>query len=153
MHGNALLSDPADEVRDPLMRELYEAWLTWSREDLVPKRIAFDPLDFPHHLAFITLFDVEDGHKRQFRVRVCGTEIAEAMGIDTTGRYLAAMPNTSAIEERFNVLCDGKQPYFIANQPVAWVSRRAHVHYDCLALPLSTDGNDVSQILFFMKFD
>jgi len=153
MHNTALLIEPAEDIADPLMLELFEAWQGWAQDEVVPRRARFDPLDFPRHLAHLTIFDVLEGDMRRFRVRLCGTEVAESMGVDTTGMNLDKMPNTAAIEERFNTLCESKQPYFIAGQPVTWISKRQYVRYDCLALPFSQDGETVSQILFVMKFD
>ena len=53
----------------------------------------------PRLLPHITIFEVVRDTMR-FRIRLVGTAIVEAMGIDTTGCWLDELDNTEAIRRR-----------------------------------------------------
>jgi len=72
---------------DPRQEELYRAWCraAEARGD-VPPRSAFDPIDFPHALSTLAIYERLQGGA--ILLRLVGTDIVRAWGRDNTGRYL-----------------------------------------------------------------
>ncbi len=144
----AVLPRDADEDFDSIL----QSWCGWRKGDALPSRRDLDPVTMPGLLPYITLFDVvDDGDQCRFRVRLVGTEIVEALREDTTGKYLDDLPKTKAIIDRCRRLCESREPYFVADQPVTWVNDNYRT-YSTLGLPLAKDGEAVDMILYVMKF-
>lgn len=72
---------------DLRQEELYRAWCreAEARHD-VPPRAAFDPVDFPHALPTLALYEFVENDA--VLLRVVGTDIVRAWGVDNTGRLL-----------------------------------------------------------------
>ncbi|HFC04138.1 MAG TPA: PAS domain-containing protein, partial [Rhizobiales bacterium] len=71
----------------PEQRQIFDYWLSRSKQDRLPSRCDINPCDFPRLLPLISLIDVDLVHKR-FRVRLAGTQLREHYGRDITGIYL-----------------------------------------------------------------
>ncbi len=72
---------------DPKQEELYRFWCKEAEtRDGVPPRSAFDPIDFPRTLPTLVLYELLENDA--VCLRLIGTEIARAWGVDHTGRCL-----------------------------------------------------------------
>ena len=74
----------------PKIREAYRYWRRIHPEHGLPGRQHFEPTDVPALLRHIRLLEVE-GSPARFRIRLAGTQYAERLGEDATGRYLDEM--------------------------------------------------------------
>ena len=94
--------------RDDRLRRLHAYWRERCAGREMPSRADLDPLDFPYILGHIVLLGVERDppsatgtpiNGMRFRVRLQGTEIAQRLGFDLTGRTLdeLAMPSFRAL--------------------------------------------------------
>ncbi len=119
----------------------------------MPMRTDFDPLDIPQHLSGILLLDVEgcdaDGNGI-YRYRVVGTEEVRNRGYNPTGRlvqegcYGASLENALA---DYNFICQHRSFLY---QPIEYrTERNLTVREQSILLPLSEDGENVTQILVY----
>lgn len=148
----AIIPNTPEDLPFPPMARLFAAWLGWPKKNGVPARRCFDPVDHPELLPHISLFDVEEGSPRRFRLRVVGTEIVENLGRNATGRYMDELSHTEFLIGHLDWLCDNRRPYFRGDRPVTWVTDRRHVKFDCLGFPFAKGGGPVSQILYMLLF-
>lgn len=130
--------------------DLYRLWREKRRNGRLPGRRDFDPLEMPHLLPHLTLFDVEYDPLR-FRIRLVGTAIVGAMGRDTTGLYLDQLERIESVAERARQLTHDKAPFFLAGLPLTW-THRDYRTYSVLGLPLASDGETVDMLLYSMIF-
>lgn len=75
-----------DQVRSPMVRQLYQWWDANRRGD-IPDRADFDPVNFAALLPHILILDVEHQPFR-IRYRLAGTRVIEATGFNIVGHYL-----------------------------------------------------------------
>lgn len=130
--------------------DLFELWRARCAPGRLPARADFDPRDMPELLPYITIFDIERDPLR-FRVRLVGTAIVEAMGVDTTGRYLDELDNVEPVIQRAEAMTLSGQPYFLRDQPLTWTHLDFRT-YSVLGLPLASDGQTVDKLIYTMVF-
>jgi hypothetical protein len=141
---------PLDRVPPVVHRDLYALWLAKRPAGGLPARRAFDPVEMPRLLPWVTLFDVEYEPMR-FRVRLVGTGVVEGTGMDNTDRYLDELNCIEHTLARCRQLVETRQPYFHANLPMPW-SPNDFRTYTVLGLPLADDGLTVDKILGTLTF-
>jgi hypothetical protein len=149
---DAVIPERPEDLPFRPMARLFAAWRDWPKRNGLPARDCFDPTDHPTLLPHISLFDVEPGPPRRFRLRVVGTEVVRALNRDATGRYMDDLPGTEFLIAHLDWLCDNRRPYFRGDRPVTWVTERDHVFFDCLGLPFAEDGGAVNKILYMLLF-
>ena len=108
-----------DQLPPGVHQELFTLWLGKCTSDRLPGRADFDPREMPGLLPHITLFDVERAPIR-FRIRLVGTAIVDAMGLDTTGMYLDELDNIDAVQQRAETMSRTREPYFLDGLPLTW---------------------------------
>ena len=138
-------------LNDQRFHKLYLLWRYKRDDGKLPARSDFDPLEMPHLLRYLCIMDVERKPLR-IRVRLVGTALVEAMGQDTTGRYMDELEGTRQVISRMHHMIRTSQPYFAADLPVTWTSQD-HATYSVLGLPLASDGTNVDKLMFMMLFD
>lgn len=137
------------DLPDPKLQRLHAIWQAKCGPNGLPGRADFDPVELPPELLpWITIFDVEG---ERFRIRLVGTGIVEALGEDTTGRYLDEIPNTHAQHDRARWVVANAKPYFITDLPIVWDQDR-YGRYSVICAPLATDGTEVDKLLYLMNF-
>src|SRR4051812_22620200 len=77
------------QAKDPRFREFFDYWRSKAPPGRLPGRQHIDPLDIPHLLPGVALFDVlRNGTGLRFRWRLIGTALVDAIGDDYTGRFV-----------------------------------------------------------------
>jgi hypothetical protein len=139
-----------DDLPDQKLRELHAIWLEKCEDGRLPSRTDFDPVELPPKLLpWITIFDVEGS---RLRIRLVGTGIVEALGMDTTGRYLDALPNTEMLHARARWVVEHAKPFYGTDLKMVWDEDRWG-RYTVLCAPLATDGTQVDKLLYLMSFE
>jgi hypothetical protein len=133
-------------IRDPGLARLYAYWDEKRGSRPFPARADIDPLDLSYALGQIILVDVFHDPLR-FRIRLYGSNLAERMNFDMTGKDLDAHPCPVF---RARVARDWQQT--VESRQVShklideWMDDR-RVRYESLRLPLSTDGKVIDMLL------
>jgi hypothetical protein len=135
------------EIQSAMIRGVFGVWEAKRGTRTVPLRKELTPRELRPYLPHLHLFDVKGtGH---FKVRVCGTVIARAMGRDTTGAELTLDDPSTLTHRTARVL----QRVLISQAPVFLCTRRGaapgtRIHRaESVWLPLSDSGSAVDQIL------
>jgi len=136
----------------PEQRQIYDYWVSRSRDGHLPARGDINPCDFPRLLPLISLIDVDHVHKR-FRVRLAGTQLREHYGRDITGDYLDAVDYGSKTDYWLSTF----RRVAFEGRPAQGIVKGSGGHKEHLAqfwikLPLSEDGKTVSMILSYDVF-
>ena len=132
-------------------RALFDLWHTKSAPGRLPARSMFDPSEMPDLLPHLVMFDVEYDPLR-FRIRLVGTAVVEAMGVDTTGRYLDELDRINDVHRRAETIATTRKPYFRQDLPLTW-THLDFKKYSVLGVPLAEDGQTVDKLLYTMRFE
>lgn len=136
----------------PEQRQIFDYWMSRSKDGRMPSRRDINPCDFPRLLPLVSLVDVEKPNKR-LRVRLAGTRLREYYGCDMTGIYLDEVDYGSKADywqSAFHrVTVDGRPAQGVVRGPG---ENREHLAQFWLKLPLSDDGENVSMILSYDAF-
>ena len=155
MPGNLDRSDfhtdfRSEDLADAKLQSLHAIWQSKCRADKLPSRADFDPTQLPPELLpWITIIDVEG---ERFRMRLIGTGIVDALGVDQTGVYFDDLPDTHDLEARARWIVRHAKPLCMTELPVTWL----HDHYKryaVLGVPLATNGVDVDKLLYVLSFE
>jgi hypothetical protein len=142
------------EIKCEPLRALHTLWSgKVSSDGRIPSRSDFDPLTIhPSVLPFLILLDVirPDGSLR-FQVRLVGTGIVEAVGRDSTGRYLDELPNEEQVIGRAEWMVRNQKPVYVHALSLSWASRDYKI-YSALDVPLASDGVTVDKLIYQMAF-
>lgn len=140
-----------DQLPDGELKHLHAIWEAGHGGASLPSREHFDPVIIPVTLLpWITIFDVESAPSR-FRVRIVGTGIVEAIGMDATGKYLDEMPGAENVQTRAAWALENRKAYYVGDLPLTWVHEQ-YKHYSVIGLPLATNGHDIDMLLYGMSF-
>jgi hypothetical protein len=83
-------------IQSEVLRRLAAHWDSLSASRRPPCRAAFDPLDVPYALGYLSIIEIHRDPLR-FYFRLDGTKQVELFGIDCTRRYLdETMPKDHA---------------------------------------------------------
>jgi hypothetical protein len=132
-------------------RALFDLWHAKSSPGRLPARSRFDPIEMPDLLPHLVLFDVQRDPLR-FRIRLVGTAVVEAMGVDTTGRYLDELGRINDVHRRTETIATTGKPYFKQNLPLTW-THLDFKKYSVLGVPLANDGQTIDKLLYTMLFE
>ena len=142
-----------EEIVHPNLRRLYEYWVEKRGERKMPARVDIDPLDILYIVGNVILVDVIDGDPLRFHIRLHGTNLAERVGYELTGKMLDELP-----VDDFRAL---------AQQSFSWVTSKAQplhsrrdriidgrfARYETVIMPLSDDGERVNRLLIGLVYD
>jgi hypothetical protein len=153
------MKGPRAEIRDVFsvddlpyeqMRGLYAYWLERRDGEDMPPDTAIDPLRLPQScLPFIAIDEVSYGPLR-FRARLCGTGVAEAVGVDHTGRYVDEIDGMAEQLQRLAWCVQHRRPYTIRDRMT--FSPRDYRSYSALALPFAGRDGAVTRIVICYGF-
>lgn len=150
-----LVVGPDSGLVSPLFIDLRKYWNEKRGTRFAPARADIDPLELRGHLGNLFLVDVLVVPD-EFRYRLIGTNIAHAIGRDSTGKTVheALGPgHPEAAREICGVyarVATEKQPVY-ARGRLSWACQ-GPLGYEALHLPLSQDGQTVNMILAELLF-
>lgn len=137
------------------MAEPFRYWDGRRSHRKMPARADIAPEDFPHHLSWVQLVDVEGIDEQGsgiFRYRVVGTAEVELRGFDPTGRLVSegffgpSPEDVLACYETVRLSGD----FLFESHAYTTSGGKWHDGYT-LFLPLSEDGRSVSQVLVYSE--
>jgi hypothetical protein len=145
---------PADVQVDPDIQAMGRYWRSRIQPgQSVPHRDDLDPLlDVPHLVPYVFLADALNGGE-DFRIRLCGTRIADILGRDSTGltfSQLTSGPYLQALLDLHRAVLEIAEPIYSRTSyeqedgtPV-WVER--------LTMPLRSATLAPSMVMALQKF-
>ena len=126
--------------------DLYGYWLTKRGPRAMPARSELDPADIPMLLPYLMIVGKEGN---QFRYRLVGTAVVQAVGYDATGStvgsYLLAPGHAVEARAIFERAFTLAHPIFATGGFI--LKSGADVTMSLLALPLSDDGVAVNMTI------
>jgi hypothetical protein len=138
----------------PFIDDLVTYWDRKRAGRIAPRRSDIDPAEIKVHLPHVFMVDVINGGD-DFRYRLVGTGIVEALGRDSTGKCLSErygdQPQARAqLKSIFTLVADRKVPIFTRGR-LFWMPKARYRRFSGAVLPLSDDGTNVN-ILFAEMF-
>ncbi len=136
----------------PILDEAFAYWLGKRESTEIPRRTAIDPIEIPRLLPHLMLIDVLRD-PLDFRYRLIGEGIRENMHRGRRGRSFRELEGKgpgSHLWKGLQKVVETGIPRF-GRAPYAGPERRVKQFFDLL-LPLSEDGETVSQILVATEF-
>ena len=140
-----------DQIRRPMLRQLYEYWDQRRGTREFPGRPDIDPIDMRFALGHISLVDVLYEPMR-FRYRLHGSIIAARLGIDMTGKFVDEIPEPDRrgfVAENFRVVVVTRQPLLRSGERVmdeqAW-------SFDSMILPLGLADGVINMLLLCVEY-
>lgn len=136
----------------PRHEQFYDYWLAKSPgEGLLPGRQHIDPIDIPLLMPWIFLIDViREGDRLRYRHRLVGTQIAEWMGYDTTGKYYDELHDKAYLDwllPTYDKIVETRAPHF--HEPLIGLplsERLQQLRYSRLMCPFAADGRSVDML-------
>jgi hypothetical protein len=151
-----------DTLGHPRHEQFYDYWRAKSPgPGLLPGRQHIDPIDIPLLMPWIFLIDVvRDGDKLRYRHRLVGTQIAEWMGYDTTGKFLEEFHDEAYLSwllPSFDGVVESGEPHFHAPDiGMPFGSELEQLRYSRLLCPFAADGKSVDMLaasfVFYDKY-
>jgi len=147
--GGGLSEDPnlsiAETPAAPELQEMLVAWHRWPKDGRLPRRNAFDPVDFPRLLPWMLLFEFEP-HANRHRdydmlFRYIGTSLADTLQSQgLTGTYISALPDP--FPERwfpsFDRLRREAKPLTVRGKP--YLIGKTYWQFELLYLPFARNA-------------
>lgn len=137
----------SSEISDVRLRRLYDYWNAKRGDRPAPSRRDIDPVEIPDLLGFVNIFEVQD-EPRDYKVRLNGSEVAEMMGEEITGRYCSAVmsgPDAVSCKAAFDLCVDQCRPVIVETS-LAFCGK-PYMAQTIVVLPLSSDGERVDMIV------
>ena len=123
----------------------------------MPGRQHFDPIDIPLLMPWIFLIDVvREGGVLRYRHRLVGTQIAERMGYDTTGKFYDELHDDAYLDWMLPIyarVVEACEPHFHkpdTGMPLSEQLRQ--LRYSRLLCPYATDGSSVDLLAASLVF-
>lgn len=153
-----VMTERPDDQQDPISRErlepdhlraAYDYWCAARGMQPLPPVAALDPTLLPRGcLPWLGVVEVE-GEPPRYRSRVVGTAVAEALGIDHTGRYLDEIPGMASQLVRIDRCRRDRRPY-LAEAEVTFAPHDFR-RYRSLTLPFG-GPEGVQRLVFVFAF-
>ena len=139
-------ADLAAGLIHPVLRQLHAYWEEKRTRRIGPTRAEIDPVDFRYAIGWTALVDVVNGGE-SFNVRVWGGNMSAISPNDYTGRSSADF-----VDREIGPDIIANFRWVVANRkPLSMLRDRTtatrHYRYESMALPLSEDGEKVTQLL------
>lgn len=141
--------DPQGFTSDK-QRNLLEYWVKITGDRHMPSRQDLNPMDIPHLLSGIWMADVVGGEKPNFKVRLFGTDLVQAFGLEGTNLQLDQVSFAEDIIQRLTILIKTKQAYY--HKAKFPIDSDDYNFYTTLTLPMSSDNENVDIIISQLHF-
>jgi len=135
------------------LEDLYAFWCSVAETEGVPSRKWFSAESLRKFLPRILILQVNDGGA-SFTYRLAGSQVYEVHGYEFTGRNIEDIrPSllSTALREDSQEIVRSRLPQLV--EFIYWNRRAEERRYLALRLPLSEDGENVSQILACGDYD
>lgn len=151
-HGAPPHAPPdADVVSEPLSRSVRafaEHWRSKCDAERLPSRLDIDIAELGPWIGRVIMMDVIDGGQ-DFRYRLVGTEIVDAVGRDLTGRLVSDVDYSG---NRDGVLDTFRRPLLVRGPvfrrgAVLWRVDRNWRRYESVHCPLARDGETIDMTI------
>ena len=142
-----------DGIVHPGLQRLYQYWLEKRGERSMPSRTDIDPLDIRFAIGNIVLIDVIEGAPLQFRIRLHGTNLAEHLRYDMTGKMLDDLPQVefrNLTRQSFTKVVSTGEPLHARRDRILDERPR---RYETIILPLSGDDARVDMLICGLIYD
>lgn len=130
---------------DPVLNSVLAYWQALRGPRAMPPRREIDPVELPVHvLPNLFLVDVKG---RDFRYRLAGTAIEQQFGMSMAGHRLEDLPfgtEASSIFMQYQETVETHTPTYCEHAFID--TRYIPLHYNRLLLPLSADGQNVTEL-------
>jgi hypothetical protein len=136
------------EMWHPVVRGVYEYWLSILPAVGLPGRQHVEPCAIPRLLPYVFLIDVERSPLR-FRYRLVGTAYFQLMGRELTGCYLDEVHPTfgGEVQQHYTALVEQRQPVYRKGQVMFAVETKRFLGMERIIVPLARNGCDVDMVL------
>ncbi len=142
----AQIAAPAAAIR--AHEELFAYWNALRGREPLPPRRRLDPGGMKRLLPTVSLTEVLQGERQDYRIRLAGTGLYHVYGREITGLRLSEVYNGAAAEywrsELDRVVRERRPGVGVHN--MGWRGA-AHLSIIWIRLPLSTRGSEVDLIL------
>lgn len=143
------------DTTDPMILEMHDLWQCKRAGRRTPRREDFDPIEMPHLLANLFLYDVLHEDPLAFRFRLVGTAIVAALGRDPTGKRFEEIDSGARLErfleETRSVALTFRHAH-ARSRDAGWIDRSV-VKYERLLLPLNDTGSHAGMIMGLAVFN
>lgn len=150
-----------DMLGHPRHEQFYDYCLEKSPGDgLLPGRQHIDPIDIPLLMPWIFLIDVvRESDRIRYRHRLVGTQIAEWIGYDTTGKFYDELHDDLYLSWLLptydQVVATGKPHFHAPDVGLPLIEETKLLRYSRLLCPFAADGRSVDMLgaclVFFDK--
>jgi len=131
-------------------RLLHANWLKMKGDKTIPLKKDFHPNEVASVLPTVMLIDY-DGDNGLSCIRLIGTKLSGVLPTDITGEGIETLRGAQSMMPRVRWAVENKKPYFSSNKRFVWANADNR-EYEALLLPLSMDGENVSQFLIQLNF-
>ena len=130
----------------PRIERFYAYWQSIHPPVGLPGRQHIDPSAIPDLLPHVYMVDVTRDPLR-FKYRLVGTEYAQRMGHDLTGRYLdEAHPGFPELVRQYVTTVELRQPHYRSGPVLFAASQKDFRSIERLMVPMARNGIDVDMI-------
>lgn len=140
--------------RSEILRNAYEYWLDAAGDRAMPDRRDIDPTEITAILPHISIIEVvEAGAGSQFRFRLVGTRVVEALGYDPTNQIIdecGADGDRDFLRQLLLDVANAERPLYAAS---SFRSPNSGLSTQRLLLPLTLAGRAVRQVMVVQTFE
>jgi hypothetical protein len=143
----ATIVSASSEIADKRLRRLYDYWNATRGARAAPMRRDINPVEIPDLLGFVNIYEVQ-AEPRDFKVRLNGSEVAEMLGREITGKYCSTVisgPDAARCKTAFDICVDRCSPAIVETS-MAFCDK-PYMAQTMIVLPLSSDGERVDMII------
>lgn len=137
---------------DPSIRQMYEYWDRKRGDRRMPRRRDIDPTELGPFLPSMMIVDVVPDERR-YVYRLVGTREVAARGRDPTGQPVGTHffgSSRNAVMLNYDLVCERRAVHMEDDKFITPEGRFGDE--EVLFMPLSEDGQTVSQILVYTHF-
>ncbi|MFZ1990847.1 MAG: PAS domain-containing protein [Alphaproteobacteria bacterium] len=139
-----------EALPDQGFRLIYDHWMKAKREGELPPVSAITPHSIPKNLlGDCSVMSIEDGPKR-FYIRLVGTRVAQALGLDMTNTWGDDQPNATEVKSACVQCVEERRPLY-SEISTAWAGN-SFMRSKTLMLPYAGPDKSVRRILSYIQF-
>ncbi|MDE2228513.1 MAG: PAS domain-containing protein [Alphaproteobacteria bacterium] len=138
---------------DPILGPAYAYWRDKCGVRPMPRRRDIDPTEIPQLLPHLLITELVDGGAR-LRYRLAGTAVVAAYGGELTGKNcdeVCPPERRASILANYRLICERRRPLLLRHRYLS--SRGAPLVCHRLVMPLSDDGDAVTQFVAALRFE